>query len=213
MSTGILTAVLTSPDSFLSKYTQILRTDALPPLDVGLGSKFTMTVVFLTLLSYRFSQKNFSAEDKSKLFAGALAGVLFASGLAISEMVVGSKLYGFLNIAAIPSGQWDPTLATVLGAAVPISMLSYQFVQGFGFFNHKMCLTKPFMASKFSVPTNAVIDKQLIIGAAIFGAGWGIGLVCPAPALFHAAVGNTDVLYRWMPAFIAGSYIADLLKQ
>ncbi len=197
----------------MAPYTQILRTDSLPPLDAGLASTFTTTIVFLTLVSYRFSQKNFSGEDNSKIYAGAVAGFLFASGLAISQMVVGSKLYGFLNVGGIPSGQWDPTLATVLGAAVPISMLSYQFVQGFGFVNHGKCLTKPLMASKFSIPTNAMIDRQLIIGAAIFGAGWGIGLVCPAPALFHAAVGNTDVLYRWIPAFVAGSYIAEQIKK
>ena len=213
LTTAILTAILNSPYSFLAKYTEVLRTNTLSPLDAGLGSKFTTAIVFLTLASYRFSRKNFSPEDKSKLVAGALAGVLFASGLAIGGMVLGSKLYGFLNVSSIANGTWDPTLATVLGTAVPISMLAYHFVKGFGFFDHNQCLSKPFMASKFSIPNNSVIDRELILGAATFGVGWGLGLVCPAPAIFHAAVGNTDILFRWIPGMIVGFHLAKQVKQ
>ena len=71
----------------------------------------------------------------------------------------------------------------------------YQFVGGFGFLKHKMALKTPLMANKFSVPTNCKLDMQLVAGAALFGAGWGIGMLFPGPAaLCHAAIGNTNYL-------------------
>jgi uncharacterized membrane protein YedE/YeeE len=213
MASAILTVTLTSPSSFLSEYTKSLRTDVATPLYVGLGVKFTTTIVFLSILSYRLGRKSVAVEDKAKLFAGALAGVMFASGLAISQMVLGSNLFDFLNVASLAEGQWDPTLATVLGAAVPISAISYQFVQGFGLFQNDRALVTPLMSPKFCIPTNTIIDKHLVVGAALFGAGWGIGLLCPGPALVHAAVGNPDILFRWIPAFVAGSYTGQQIKS
>jgi uncharacterized membrane protein YedE/YeeE len=97
---------------------------------------------------------------------------------------------------------------------VPISAVSYQFVKGFGHaVNHDKGLVAPLMSPKFCIPTNTVIDTNLVVGSALFGAGWGIGLLCPAPALVHAAVGNPDILFRWIPAFVAGSYAALQLKS
>lgn len=216
MMSAIATVAVSAPDSFLADYTSILRAESPVELNPGLGGKFTTSVVCMAILDYYHVSKKFSpAQDKLKLFASALAGVLFASGLAISQMVVGSKLYGFLNVGSITTGGWDPTLATVLGTAVPISFVAYQFVEGFTWFptmGNRKRLSKPMLASKFSVPTNRRIDSNLIIGSAIFGVGWGIGLVCPGPALYLAAVGNTDILFRWMPSFIVGSALAKRAK-
>lgn len=213
MTSAILTVFLTAPDSFLGNYTNVLRTDVAMPLDSASGAKFTTTIAALSLLSFRLKRNKCATEDKSKLFAGALVGFLFASGLAISQMVLGSKLFGFLNVASISSGQWDPTLTTVLGSAVGISMLAYQFVQGYNLCNHKKALATPLVAPKFCIPTNTTIDMELLVGTAIFGMGWGVGLLCPGPALFHAANGNPDVLFRWIPAFVVGSHIAQYFKK
>ena len=64
----------------------------------------------------------------------------------------------------------------------------------------------------FSVPTNKVIDYKLIVGEAIFGLGWGMGGLCPGPAMFLACVGYPNVLLRWFPSFFVGSYIAEKFK-
>jgi hypothetical protein len=213
MASAILTVTLTSPDSSLAEYTKPLRAAQTFAIDATMGARFTTAVIFMTLLHYRLNRKKFGPEDKSKFFAGSISGALFSAGLAISQMVLGSKLYRFLNFALIPAGKWDPTLATVLGAAVPVSMLAYEFVRGFSMVNTCKTLSKPVCAPKFSVPTNSTIDKHLVFGTAIFGVGWGLSLLCPGPALYHAAVGNEAVLFRWIPAFVTGSYAALKVKE
>lgn len=214
MASAVATVTLTSPESSLSDYTAVLRSEtSTGDVDSALGARFTTAIMFLTLFHYRLNHKKFSPEDRSKFFVGGIAGALFSAGLAISQMVLGSKLYGFLNVGSMSTGGWDPTLATVLGAAVPISMLSYEVVHGFSMFNKSKTLTKPIAASKFSVPVSTTIDYKLIVGTAIFGIGWGMGLLCPGPALYHAAVGNKDVLFRWLPSFVVGSYTALKFKE
>jgi uncharacterized membrane protein YedE/YeeE len=159
------------------------------------------------------ARKTFARDDKSKLFAAALAGSLFASGLAVSQMVLGSKLFAFLNVSTMANGTWDATLATVLGAASVVSFISYQYVNDFCVMKKSRALATPLMAPSFSVPTNRTIDSNLVLGAAIFGIGWAIALLCPGPALFHAAVGNPNVLLLWMPTFVVGSMAAQRLKR
>jgi len=208
-----VTVTLTAPDSSLAAYTKLLHTTDRSEIDVTLGACFTTAISFATLLYYRMNREKFNPEDKSKFYASFVSGALFAGGLAISQMVVGSKLYGFLNIGSISTGTWDPTLATVLGAAVSVSILAYEFVTGYAMVQRKnSTLSTPVCASTFSIPTNTVIDKHLILGSALFGVGWGLSLLCPGPALFHAANGNKDILFRWMPAYVAGSYVALKLK-
>lgn len=214
MASAITTVTLTSPDSSLSEYTTSLRGSTASETDVTLGAQITTAIISLSVLNYRLNRKRFSSEDTSKLYASSVSGALFAAGLAIGQMVLGSKLFGFLNVTSISSGTWDPTLMTVLGAAVPISMIAYEFVKGFSLLNRNMLLSKPLGdVQKFGIPTNTVIDKHLIVGAALFGAGWGLSLLCPGPALFHIAAGNTNVIFRWLPAYIAGACLAKEVKK
>ena len=210
MTTAILTVFLTSPTANWADRTSFLRTDTVLPLDSQLGMQFTFFVVAVALAAPLFAK---TKADPSRLGPAALAGSMFASGLAISQMVVGSKLFGFLNVAAIANGTWDPTLVTVLGAAVGISFLSYQFVEGCGVCKNAMALKCPWNAPQFSVPTNRVIDRQLVLGSAIFGIGWALALLCPGPALFLAATGNQNILYRWLPAFLLGSMAAERFRK
>ena len=149
-----------------------------------------------------------------KSLVGAVAGSIFAIGLAISQMAVPDKVRGFLQVGGILDGTWDPTLATVMGSAIPISMICYYFVPVTGRTNHSQQLQAPVCASKFSIPTdNTTIDSNLLIGAALFGVGWGLGNLCPGPALFSLAIGhNRAVNLCWMPGFWVGSYAAQAYK-
>ncbi len=107
---------------------------------------------------------------KEKNLVAAVAGTLFGFGLALSEMVNPERVLNFLDLF----GTWDPTLAFVMGGAIPVSAIGYLLVGKRG---------KPFFGERFLVPDNAQIDKKLIGGAALFGIGWGIAGYCPGPAV------------------------------
>jgi len=98
------------------------------------------------------------------------AGLIFGAGLTISQMVNPEKVISFLDIA----GRWDPSLAFVMGGALVTTFLGYRFV---------LKNPAPLFADKFRVPTRKDIDKSLIIGALLFGIGWGFVGLCPGPAL------------------------------
>lgn len=102
-----------------------------------------------------------------------------------------------------------------MGGGVLTSWLSYQYVEGWSKTKPpEKCLSCPVALNEcgFSVPTNQTIDWQLVGGASIFGVGWGLAGLCPGPALFHACLGNVDVVTRWLPAFIAGASVAEWIK-
>lgn len=223
MASGMITSILIAPTSPLAEYTSILRSQRqdipFQPL-VGYSIALLLVTALLTLPQRVSQQKGVIQDsDKFKVPGAVLAGGLFAGGLAFSGMVVPSKLYGFLNITGITDGTWDPTLATVMGAAVVISFLSYQLVPKFGIFPNstkKFTLSHPLMlfeSNTFDVPTNRSIDYNLLFGEAIFGIGWGLGLLCPGPALYHVAVGDPMVLYRWLPLFVFGTVVGQWVKN
>ena len=108
-----------------------------------------------------------------------IAGTLFGAGLTISGMVNPQKILNFLDVAAIPSGGWDPTLAVVMGSAVGVMALTYFFQSG---------LSSPVMGSKFFLPNRRDIDTPLVAGAVLFGVGWGLAGICPGPAIAALAV-------------------------
>jgi uncharacterized membrane protein YedE/YeeE len=210
MMTAIITVFLTSPTAPWAKSTEFLRTDSVLPVDSQLGMHMTSLVVGATVIAPLMFK---GTVNQSKLGPAALSGFLFASGLAVSQMVVGSKLFGFLNVGGIADRSWDPTLMTVLGSACGISFISYQFTEHFSVVNHGNQLTCPLKADMFSVPTNKIIDINLVAGSAIFGIGWALALLCPGPALFLAATGHQGVIFQWLPAFFVGSMTAEKYKQ
>lgn len=116
------------------------------------------------------------------------------------------------------NGTWDPTLMCVMGGGLLVSFSSYQFVKGHNIFKNDKALTCPLnqdesKGGKFNVPTSTKLDKQLIIGSALFGIGWGIGGLCPGPALYLAANGYPQVLFYWWPCNIVGSLVGDKAKS
>lgn len=125
-----------------------------------------------------------------------ICGLLFGAGLAVSGMMNPAKVLGFLDIA----GAWDPTLAFVMGGALAIT------VPGFALLKKR---TGPLFEPNFNLPTRRDIDTRLIIGAAIFGVGWGVVGFCPGPALAALGSGMTEVAV-FVGAMIAGMAIFRL---
>ena len=108
-----------------------------------------------------------------------LAGIIFGTGLVISEMINPEKVLNFLDVF----GNWDPSLAFVMIGALIISSPLFHLIK-----NNK----KPLLADSFNYSKNKDINKRLIIGAALFGAGWGIGGLCPGPAISSIALLNIN---------------------
>ena len=98
------------------------------------------------------------------------SGLLFGAGLAISGMLNPSKVAGFLDLF----GVWDPSLAFVMGGGVVANFIGHRIVTR---------RAAPVFATSFSLPSASNIDARLITGAGLFGVGWGIGGLCPGPAV------------------------------
>lgn len=131
--------------------------------------------------------------------AALLAGVLFGIGLAVSGMLIPDKVLNFLDIA----GHWDPSLALVMGGALAITIPGYYLVTQ---------QPKPVFANTFSLPTSRDIDVKLLSGAALFGLGWGLSGLCPAPALVNIATGYVDVL-AFVGAMLVGMLAHKVLHR
>lgn len=123
----------------------------------------------------------------------ALAGGLFGLGLAIAGMTDPAKVLAFLDIA----GAWDPSLAFVMGGAVGVTLPGFAWV---------MRHARPGYADRFHLPTLTAIDRRLLIGAALFGIGWGLTGYCPGPALATVLLGHGEVLW-FLPALLAGGLL------
>jgi uncharacterized protein len=127
-----------------------------------------------------------------KRTASALAaGLLFGLGLAISQMTNPAKVLNFLDV----TGRWDPSLLLVLGAAVLVTVTSFRWV---------LRREAPLFDARFHVPSRRDLDRRLLIGAAIFGIGWGIGGYCPGPAFASLSAFGRDA-FVFVAAMIAGS--------
>ena len=113
-----------------------------------------------------------------------IAGSVFGAGLTISGMVNPQKVLNFLDVGAIPTGGWDPTLGVVMGAAVVVMGLTYLY---------QSRLSSPVLAAKFYLPGGRDIDTPLVAGAVIFGVGWGLAGVCPGPAVAALALAGVHL--------------------
>jgi uncharacterized membrane protein YedE/YeeE len=110
-----------------------------------------------------------------------MSGLLFALGLGISQMTQPQKITNFLNFM----GDWDPSLLLVMAGATGIYFITHQLI---------LRWPAPVMGVRFQLPTRREIDRPLIMGAALFGVGWGMVGFCPGPALAAIVTGNESVL-------------------
>lgn len=105
----------------------------------------------------------------------ALSGILFGAGLALGGMTNPARVRCFLDIF----GDWDPTLAFVMGGAVMVMAIAWRFVSR---------MKHPLFADKFALPDRSDITPQLVGGAALFGIGWGLAGLCPGPGFAALAL-------------------------
>ena len=132
-----------------------------------------------------------------KMVVALFSGTLFGLGLAISGMANPAKVIGFLDVA----GDWDPTLALVMGGAILVTLPAFH-----GIFKRQ----RPILAKKFDLPTNKQVDGKLIGGSAVFGIGWGLSGFCPGPAvtaLVPALITGLVPVFVFFAAMIAGMAI------
>jgi uncharacterized membrane protein YedE/YeeE len=127
------------------------------------------------------------------LLTSFASGLVFALGLGISGMTRPIKVIGFLDFF----GAWDASLAFVMVGAIAVYFVAYRF---------RATMPSPLFAPKFAMPTRNDLDEKLIIGSAIFGAGWGLGGFCPGPALTSLASGAMPV-FVFFVAMALGMYL------
>ena len=121
-------------------------------------------------------------------------GVLFGLGLSISEMINPSRVIGFLDV----TGLWDPTLVLVMAGALAVTGTMFPLI-----------LRRPvsLFGQKLVLPVQTKLDPPLVLGAAIFGIGWGLGGLCPGPALAGLASGSLEIVL-FVAAMITGQWFA-----
>ena len=130
-----------------------------------------------------------------KALVALLCGLVFGLGLAMSGMTDTAKVLGFLDIF----GSWVPDLAFVMGGAVCVTLIAFRFV---------LRRERPLLSPRFSLPASSAIDARLLLGAAIFGIGWGIYGYCPGPALSALTYLRIDTLY-FVIAMLVGMALAN----
>lgn len=111
--------------------------------------------------------------------AALMTGILFGFGLGVAQMIDPNKIQNFLDIA----GTWDASLMLVLGAALGVSFFAVRTI---------LKQQSPRFAASFSLPSKANVDRSLLIGAALFGIGWGMAGYCPGPGFAALALSSWE---------------------
>jgi uncharacterized membrane protein YedE/YeeE len=128
-----------------------------------------------------------------------IVGLLFGWGLLISGMTDPGKVIGFLDLA----GSWDPSLALVMGGAIAV---------GFFAFGMAKKRTRNFFGGALHLPTSRDIDKRLLLGALLFGAGWGLAGFCPGPGIVSMAAGQPKAVL-FVVAMLAGMLVFEWIDR
>ena len=128
-----------------------------------------------------------------------IVGLIFGIGLIFAGMTDPSKVIGFLDIA----GNWDPSLAFVMGGAILVGFIAFRFAKK---------RTTNFIGGAMHLPTKNDIDRRLIIGSLLFGAGWGLAGFCPGPALVSMASGQAQAL-TFVAAMVVGMIGFEMIER
>ena len=130
-----------------------------------------------------------------RLIIALISGLIFGAGLVISEMVNPVKVQDFLD----PFGNWDASLAFVMGGAVAVTLFTSHFI---------MKRKTPLFSDRFYMAVEISIDRRLILGASLFGIGWGLSGYCPGPGIINAMVNPSEAMV-FLPALIIGGWIGQ----
>jgi uncharacterized membrane protein YedE/YeeE len=128
-----------------------------------------------------------------------LVGLLFGAGLIVSGMADPGKVLGFLDLF----GAWDPSLAFVMGGAILV---------GVGAFAVAKRRTTNFFGGALHLPSSNAIDKRLVVGGLLFGAGWGLAGFCPGPAIVSLGMGQPKAVV-FVAAMVAGMLLFELFER
>lgn len=128
-----------------------------------------------------------------RALAALLSGAIFGLGLAVSGMMNPAKVIGFLDV----TGDWDPTLAFVMGGALLVTVPAFRIISK---------RQRPVLADGFELPRKRAVDASLVGGAALFGVGWGLVGFCPGPAVAALATGLAPV-FVFVAAMVSGMAI------
>ena len=128
-----------------------------------------------------------------------VVGLMFGVGLMASGMTDPGKVIGFLDLF----GAWDPSLALVMGGAVVVGFFAFALAKK---------RTTTFLGGALRFPTSTQMDKPLVIGSLLFGAGWGLGGFCPGPALVSMADGQSKAML-FVGAMLVGMLGFELMDR
>jgi uncharacterized membrane protein YedE/YeeE len=127
--------------------------------------------------------------------------LIFGSGLLVAGMVRRTNILSFLALTK----DWNPSLLFVLGVGLAINLITFTYML--------KIKKESFFGEKLFNPINKVIDWKLIIGAACFGLGWGIGGLCPGPVIMQLPIFTIDVHMLWIPFFFLGQFMANKVNE
>jgi uncharacterized protein len=143
------------------------------------------------------------AQTYGRLGVAAISGLLFGSGLYVSQMVDPLKVLKFLDFGAIPRGGWDPSLAFVIVSAIVVMFIAVRIGARRG---------RALFDSRFHLPDATRIDVPLIGGALLFGIGWGMSGICPGPAIALVAFVPQN-LWVFLVTMAIGSWLGSLKQR
>ena len=126
-------------------------------------------------------------------------GVIFGAGLALAGMVNPAKVVGFLDVF----GMWDPSLGLVMAGGIVVNATGNYFV---------MKRKRLIFDANFDLRSSNNIDRQLLIGSAIFGIGWGLAGFCPGPVVASLLLQPADML-PFLVTLLAGAFIGRWLRS
>jgi uncharacterized protein len=128
-----------------------------------------------------------------------LIGTIFGIGLIIAGMANPAKVIGFLDIA----GRWDPSLALVMGGAIPVAAIGFYFARK---------RSQSWLGMPLSFPSAGRLDRRLIGGSLLFGIGWGLAGICPGPSLVLLGAGSVQGVI-FLAAMIGGLALFEMLES
>lgn len=134
-----------------------------------------------------------------KTLVAFIVGLIFALGLGISGMTQTQVVRGFLDV----TGDWNYSLVGVMAGAILFHSIIFYFIKK---------RKSPLLDSKFHLPTRQDLDVRLIVGAALFGLGWGWTGVCPGPGIVAMTSGNPNIII-FVGSMLVGMGVFKLLED